>query len=89
MNCRTENASVFKVGLFANRLVWFGIIFEIFLLALLSYTPFLQELFHTGPLALTDWIFLAIIPIPLFLIEEGRKWLNRRRLAHAKVKRVE
>ncbi|ONF98167.1 haloacid dehalogenase [Lacticaseibacillus rhamnosus] len=81
MNCRTENASVFKVGLFANRLVWFGIIFEIFLLALLSYTPFLQELFHTGPLALTDWIFLAIIPIPLFLIEEGRKWLNRRRLA--------
>lgn len=89
MNCRTENASVFKVGLFANRLVWFGIIFEIFLLALLSYTLFLQELFHTGPLALTDWIFLAIIPIPLFLIEEGRKWLNRRRLAHAKVKRVE
>ena len=89
MNCRTENASVFKVGLFANRLVWFGIIFEIFLLALLSYTPFLQELFHTGPLALTDWIFLSIIPIPLFLIEEGRKWLNRRRLAHAKVKRVE
>lgn len=89
MNCRTENASVFKVGLFANRLVWFGIIFEIFLLALLSYTPFLQELFHTGPLALTDWIFLAIIPIPLFLIEEGRKWLNRRRLAHAKVKHVE
>ena len=89
MNCRTENASVFKVGLFANRLVWFGIIFEIFLLALLSYTPFLQELFHTGPLGLTDWIFLAIIPIPLFLIEEGRKWLNRRRLAHAKVKRVE
>ncbi|MDE3296029.1 cation-translocating P-type ATPase [Lacticaseibacillus rhamnosus] len=89
MNCRTENASVFKVGLFANRLVWFGIIFEIFLLALLSYTPFLQELFHTGPLALTDWIFLAIIPIPLFLIEEGRKWLNRRRLTHAKVKRVE
>ncbi|ONN75244.1 haloacid dehalogenase [Lacticaseibacillus rhamnosus] len=89
MNCRMENASVFKVGLFANRLVWFGIIFEIFLLALLSYTPFLQELFHTGPLALTDWIFLAIIPIPLFLIEEGRKWLNRRRLAHAKVKRVE
>ena len=77
MNCRTENASVFKVGLFANRLVWFGIIFEIFLLALLSYTPFLQELFHTGPLALTDWIFLAIIPIPLFLIEEGRKWLNQ------------
>jgi magnesium-transporting ATPase (P-type) len=85
MNCRTENASVFKAGLFANKLVWFGIVFEIFLLALLSYTPFLQELFHTGPLAPTDWIFLAIIPIPLFLIEEGRKWLNRRRLAAKKV----
>jgi hypothetical protein len=28
---------------------------------------------------------LAIIPIPLFLIEEGRKWLNRRRLAAKKV----
>lgn len=85
MNCRTENASVFKVGLFTNHLVWFGIGFEIFLLALLSYTPFLQNLFHTGPLALTDWLFLAIIPIPLFLIEEGRKWLNRRRLSREKV----
>ncbi|QVI35510.1 haloacid dehalogenase [Lacticaseibacillus chiayiensis] len=85
MNCRTENASVFKVGLFANHLVWFGIAFEIFLLALLSYTPFLQNLFHTGPLALTDWLFLASIPIPLFLIEEGRKWLNRRRLSREKV----
>ncbi|WP_057824802.1 cation-translocating P-type ATPase [Lapidilactobacillus concavus] len=78
MNCRTQRASVFSNGLFSNRLIWFGIFFEVALLATLVYTPFLQDLFNTATLNGRDWLFLITIPIPLFLIEEARKFISRK-----------
>ncbi|WP_404802931.1 cation-translocating P-type ATPase [Loigolactobacillus iwatensis] len=83
INCRTINESVFKVGIFSNHRVLFGIVFEIVLLACLIYVPFLQGVFNTAPLQLHEWVFLVIIPIPLILIEEIRKWVVRRRKARA------
>lgn len=78
LNCRTQNSSVFSIGLFKNRLVWYGIIFEILLLAVLIYTPVLQGVFNTTAIQWVDWAFLFAIPIPLFLIEELRKLIARR-----------
>lgn len=78
MNCRTQISSVFSVGLFSNRRIWLGIIVEIVLLAVLMYTPFLQVVFNTGPLDRVEWFFLFCIPIPLFLLEELRKWIVRK-----------
>ncbi|MFC6253716.1 cation-translocating P-type ATPase [Secundilactobacillus hailunensis] len=77
LNCRTKDESLFKIGLFSNHMIWTGIIFEIILLTILSYTPVLQGMFHMTPLLGTDWLFLCIIPIPIVLIEEFRKWLLR------------
>lgn len=77
INCRSQYTSIFKLGLFSNHRIWGGILFEILLLALLVYTPSLQSIFNTAPLQLKDWLFLCIIPIPIFLIEELRKWLVR------------
>ncbi|MTV81550.1 HAD-IC family P-type ATPase [Lactobacillus sp. CRM56-3] len=79
MNCRTTTESIFKLGLFSNHLIWTGIIVEIILLMILSYTPGLQAVFHMTPLLGKDWIFLCIIPIPIVLIEECRKWFFRKR----------
>ena len=78
LNCRTNMASVFKVGLFSNRRVWYGIAFEIVLFAFLTVTPGVQELFNTTVLNPGDWLFLFIIPFPIVLIEEIRKRLARR-----------
>jgi magnesium-transporting ATPase (P-type) len=72
-NCRTERASVFRVGFFTNRLVISGIAFELVLLAILIYTPFLQALFNTAPIGLVDWAYLFMwIPI-VILLDESRK----------------
>ncbi|OCN04490.1 haloacid dehalogenase [Erysipelotrichaceae bacterium MTC7] len=73
INCRTNKRSVFTVGLFSNKKIVFGIVFEIALLALLMYVPFLQDVFNTGPLGLHQWVILAIIPIPVIALEELRK----------------
>jgi len=78
INCRTKVNSVFSVGLFSNHHVWWGILFEVVLLAALMYIPVLQGLFNTAAINGRDWLLLLSIPIPLVLIEEGRKALVRR-----------
>ena len=78
MNCRTQSASVFSVGLFKNWKINSGIIFEIFIVTALMYAPLLQSVFETGPLGWQEWLFLICIPIPVFLIEELRKYAVRR-----------
>ena len=77
LNCRSKYTSVFKLGLFSNHRIWAGIVFEIALLIVLVYTPGLQTAFNTAPLQIRDWIFLFIIPIPIFLIDELRKLIMR------------
>jgi len=78
--CRTERLSVFKIGLFSNKLILIGIGVEFVLLALLVYFPIpvLQNLFNTAPLGLREWSFLIVIPPALLLIDEFRKLLLRR-----------
>ncbi len=79
MNCRTESQSVFKLGLFKNRLINLGIIFEILLFCALTYLPFLHQLFNTAPLGLPHWIFLILCPVPMVLLDELRKARLRRK----------
>nr|WP_223876986.1 cation-transporting P-type ATPase [Loigolactobacillus binensis] len=81
LNCRTQRSSVLKVGLFSNRKIIGGIIFEVFLLFALMYIPELQVIFNTAPLRGGEWLYLLAIPIPLVLIEEARKYGLRRHAA--------
>jgi len=79
LNCRTEKESVFKIGIFSNKRVMSGIVIEVALLACLAYVPFLQRVFETGPIGLREWIILALVPVPVVLFEEIRKWIIRKR----------
>jgi magnesium-transporting ATPase (P-type) len=82
--CRTERQSILRIGIFSNRLVIAGIFFELVIMLLLIYTPFLQELFGLAPLRSRDWIFLfAFMPL-LLILEEARKIFIRRRSAPAR-----
>ncbi|MFT8812494.1 cation-translocating P-type ATPase [Oenococcus sp.] len=78
LNARTQRTSVFKIGVFSNYHIDFGILFEILLLLLLMYVPFLQNLFQTGPLNSNEWLLLVCIPVPMVLLEEARKALVRK-----------
>ena len=78
-NCRTDLASVFKVGIFKNKMVLVGIATELILLLLMIYTPFLQGLFNTAPIGWQEWMFLMAIPPVIVGIEEIRKFFARKR----------
>lgn len=82
LNCRTERESVFSVGVFSNKRVLLGIGVELALICALSYVPFLQGIFNTAPLAITDWLLLIVLPFPVLLLEELRKLIVRRRNNH-------
>ena len=75
LNCRTNTVSVFKKGLFKNKNIWYGIIFEIILFFILTVTPGIQQVFNTTILTMSDWLFLFLSPVPLVLLDELRKWL--------------
>ena len=82
-NCRSNETSIFKIGLFSNKEVIVGIIVEVALLLLVVFVPFLNtEVFQTN--ALTDWkIWLVLLSFPFIVvaIEETRKYIIRRRKA--------
>ena len=77
--CRSERASIFKMGFFSNRLILAGIACELALIGAINYLPPFQAVFGTAPLRATDWLFLFTITPTLLLLEEGRKWIVRRR----------
>lgn len=76
--CRTERASIFKIGFHTNRLVLAGIAAELLLLCALVYMPFLHGLFNTAPLGLREWAFLLWMPAAVLFIDELRKAVLRR-----------
>ena len=78
-NCRTEKQSVFNVGIFSNRQVNFGVVFELFLIMALVYLPPLQFVFHTAALGVSDILLLCVWPPLILLLEETRKALVRRK----------
>lgn len=80
LNCRSERQSVFKIGLLKNRQIVKGIVFEVLLICAIIYVPFLQGIFQTAPINLTDWLFLIAIPIPVVLFEEIRKAVVNKRV---------
>ena len=81
LNCRTDQQSLFSVGLFSNRQVLIGIAVEVALLSAIIYVPFLQGIFGTTAIGPFDWLYLVVLPIPMVLLDELRKNLTRRRAA--------
>jgi hypothetical protein len=54
---------------------------EIGMVALLAYTPGIDDVFHTSALSGWEWLFLLVWPALVFAAEELRKALVRRRAA--------
>ncbi len=76
---RTTRESVFRVGLFGNRLLLIGFATEIALLAVLVYWPPLAGVFGFAPLEARDWLVLAALSPLLLVADELRKWVVRLR----------
>jgi magnesium-transporting ATPase (P-type) len=81
--CRSEKHSTFKIGFFNNKLILWGIMFELVFVAMLIYVPFFQKTFQTTGIGWADWGILSAFAVLIFFAEELRKklcskWPRRR-----------
>jgi Ca2+-transporting ATPase len=76
-NYRSDRQSVLMRP-FANRWLNLAIAWELALLALIVYLPFLNGLLGTFPLTLADWLIVASVALTISPVLEVAKWMARR-----------
>ncbi|MFA5100943.1 MAG: cation-translocating P-type ATPase, partial [Candidatus Omnitrophota bacterium] len=76
-SCRSEHASVFRLGIFSNRFLSYACLLSAVLVLMVVYIPFLQPIFSTNALSLPDWGIVAGFALIPFLFGEGYKLLIR------------
>jgi magnesium-transporting ATPase (P-type) len=76
---RTDEQSVFKVGLFSNMPLVLAEFFGLGIISAISYLGPLQSVFHTAPLTGYDWLMLATFGLVLLIADELRKAYVRSR----------
>ena len=77
--CRTDRESIFKIGIFTNKFVIAGIVFEILLILSFVYIPFFQGIFGLVLIGIKEWMFLMTFPFIILFCEELRKLILRKR----------
>lgn len=76
--CRSKTESVFRLGFFSNRLILWGILWEIALILAIDYSRWGNRMFGTAPIRGEAWLFVIPVALGMFLLEELRKWATRR-----------
>jgi magnesium-transporting ATPase (P-type) len=71
--CRSETLSVFKMGIWGNSLIFWGILFELLFTSALVYIPPFQHIFNTIGIGWHEWGILFFFMVVLFFLEELRK----------------
>ena len=75
-------ASVFsKKGLLGNPAVLYAIGILIVLQSLFNYAPFMQTLFATVPIGLSDWLTILLVSSSVLFLVELEKYILRKRRA--------
>jgi len=74
---RTDRASLVSIGILSNRLLLWGIAFELLFTAAVIYTPFLQDIFGTASLSVYQLAIIAPFPIVVWGADELVRWIGR------------
>ena len=77
LNVRTYFSSIFSARLFSNKLLLLAFVVAITLQLSVVYVPFLQDIFRTTALEISDWIIILSFGLVIVLVEEIRKMIMR------------
>ncbi|KAK4698046.1 hypothetical protein P7C71_g106, partial [Lecanoromycetidae sp. Uapishka_2] len=78
MNALSSSESLLTLPLWDNMVLVYAISLSMALHFALLYTPFLQTLFSIVPLNVAEWQAVMLISIPVILIDEVLKFLERK-----------
>jgi Ca2+-transporting ATPase len=81
LNCRSQSLSLFRLGVFTNAKLIAADLISFLLLLIVIYLPFLQRVFKTVPLSLSEWLLVVAVSSFPFWAMEAVKAIGRRRKA--------
>ncbi|KAL5467345.1 hypothetical protein EMCRGX_G031558 [Ephydatia muelleri] len=73
LTCRSQDKSVFSIGLFSNRVFLYAVGGSLVCQLLVIYFPLLQAIFQTEALSLGDMVFLTFLTSSVWVIDELKK----------------
>ena len=77
LNVRSENTSVFSRMLFSNKSLWISLATVLLLQIGVTHVSFMQSLFETTSLSLSEWAVCIAVASSILWIEEIRKFISR------------
>ncbi len=79
LNCRSLRFSMFQLGLFSNLWIWGGIVAMAVAQLAFTYLPLMNQLFHTAPIGLMDWLPILAVGLVIYLVIGVEKtfWRSR------------
>ncbi len=78
LNSRSLRFSIFKLGLFSNMWIWGGITAMITSSMALTYLPIMNQMFHTAPIGLSDWLHIFAVGFTIYIVISIEKMIRQR-----------
>jgi len=79
MAIRSEQESVFKIGVFSNKPLLGALVITFALQLMIIYVPFFNDVFKTQPLSWTELGMTLALSSIVFWAVEIEKWLKRQK----------
>ena len=78
---RSENVTIFKIGVFSNPMMNWAVLASLVLIITVVYVPFLQPIFNTTAIDPIHWLMiLPLILLPSIVAELSKVLIARRKL---------
>ncbi len=80
-SARSMNHNIWEIGVFSNIRLVQATLLSLFLMAVVMYVPFLEELFHLTDLYLVDWVIViasSFIPLVIGEIQKVIRFRNKK-----------
>jgi len=75
-NCRSLTHSMITLGVFSNPWLFVGVITMVASQLLFTYVPFMQHVFGTASLGVTDWLPIIAVGVVIYIVVEIEKWIS-------------
>ena len=77
LNQKSEDKSLFKVGVFSNKWLIISVLISLILQVVVVYVPFMQNLFGTVALGIIDWLWIVLVSSTVLWFGEVVKLMRR------------
>jgi Ca2+-transporting ATPase len=78
-NARSEDKSIFEVGIFSNIWLMGAVLLSVGLQLMVVHTPVLQPLFGTVALKGIDWVIILLLASCVLIVSELRKFIVKKK----------